>query len=112
MPNITTFHVFIGQRGVRIASVWVENEPGLVLGNIFILVPVMVPIHSIPLHHCISILLGKQQVPSTGVGQEVSGTAGKKGHPFSFYYFQHHCKDRDVSSVYASNAFLRLIAIV
>lgn len=55
MPNITTFHVFIGQHGVRIASVWVENEPGLVLGNIFILVPVMVPIHSIPLHQCISI---------------------------------------------------------
>lgn len=41
------------------------------------LVPVMAAIHSIPLHHCMAVLLGKQQVPtlSTGVGQEKKGAS-------------------------------------
>lgn len=33
IPNITSFHVFLGLRGVRIASVCYENEAGWLLGN-------------------------------------------------------------------------------
>lgn len=97
IPNITSFHVFLGLQRVRIASVCIENEPGWLLGNIKTLFHsrlLFIPFQYIRAEpFCLTNNRCSHRTHTTGAGQGKCRSLLVENPGSSFYYFEFVIQD-------------------